>query len=91
MALALIQLERDYEAVAIGRKAVQHCPNGAGPWCVLTASLGLTGQLEEARLALRRLLELDPTCSVNSVLRFGYSDQARGRYLEGLSKAGMSE
>ena len=91
MVLALIQLERDRDAVAIGRKAVQHCPNGAGPLCVLTASLALTGQLDEARVALRNLLELDPTCTVTSVLRFGYSEKARRRYFEGLRKAGMPE
>lgn len=91
MVLALIQLERDGEAVAIGRKAVRRCPNGAGPWCVLTASLALSGQLDEARVALRSLLALDPTCSVSSVLRFGYSEKARGRYFEGLRKAGMPD
>lgn len=89
MVLALIQLERDTEAVAMARKAVQHCPSGAGPWCVLTGSLALTGQLDEARVALGSLLELDPNCSLNSCLRFGFSERARGRYFEGLRRAGM--
>ena len=91
MVVALIQQERDSEAVAFGRRAVQHCPNGAGPWCVLTASLALSGRIDEARVALRSLLELDPTCSVNSLLRFGYSPQSRRRYFQGLRKAGMPE
>jgi adenylate cyclase len=92
MALALIQLERDTEAVVIARKAVQHRPNGAGPWRALTASLALAGQFDEARAAFRRGLELDPTCSLQSLyLRFGHSEKARARYFEGLRKAGMPE
>jgi len=91
MALALIHLERDAEALATARKAVQHRPNGAGPWRVLTASLALTGQLDEARVALRRVLELDPTCSLQNIIRYGLSENARARYFEGLRRAGMPE
>lgn len=76
----------------MARKAVQHRPSGAGPWRALTGSLALTGQLDEARVALRRALELDPTCSLKSIyLRIGYSEKARARYFEGLRKAGMPE
>src|SRR5262249_55342169 len=91
MALALIQLERDVEAVAIARKAVQHRPNGAGPLRALTAALALAGHVDEARFVLRRVLQLDPTCSLEGILRFGYSEKARARYFEGLLIAGMPE
>jgi pimeloyl-ACP methyl ester carboxylesterase len=91
MALALIQLDRDAEAVATARKAVQHRPNGVGPLRALAAALALAGQLDEARIALRRLLELDPTSSLESILRFGYSEEARARYFQGLLRAGIPQ
>jgi TolB-like protein/pimeloyl-ACP methyl ester carboxylesterase/tetratricopeptide (TPR) repeat protein len=89
MALALIQLERDAEAVATARKAVRQRPNGAGPLRALAAGLALAGQLDEARVTLGRVLKLDPTCSLESILRYGYSEMARARYFEGLRRAGM--
>jgi TolB-like protein/Tfp pilus assembly protein PilF len=92
IALALIQLERDAEAIATARRAVQQRPNSVGGWRMLTAGLALTGQLEEARTAVRRLLDLDPTCSLTTVyLRFGHSERARARFFEGLRKAGIPE
>ena len=92
MALALIQLERDVDAVATARKAIQHNPNYAGAWRMLTAGLALAGHLDEARTALRQLLELDPTCSLETIyLRFGHTEKARTRYFEGLRKVGMRE
>jgi pimeloyl-ACP methyl ester carboxylesterase len=36
-------------------------------------------------------LQLDPTCSLETISRFGYSEEARARYFEGLRKAGMPE
>lgn len=92
MALALIQLERDAEAIAAARKAIQHHPTFAGAWRMLAASLALAGRLDEASAALRRVLELDPTCSLATMyLRFGHSEQARARFYDGLRKAGMPE
>jgi TolB-like protein/Tfp pilus assembly protein PilF len=92
MALALIQLERDAEAIAAARKAIQHHPTFAGAWRMLAASLALAGRRDEASAALRRVLELDPTCSLATMyLRFGHSERARARFYDGLRKAGMPE
>jgi TolB-like protein len=92
IALALIQLERNKEAVAAGRRATQGNPNSATGWRVLSAALALTGQLEEARAAMRRLLVIDPNCTVAIMaVRQGYADMAKARYFDGLRKAGLPE
>jgi adenylate cyclase len=92
MALALIQLERDEEGIATARKAIQQHPTFAGAWRMLAASLALAGRLDEARAALNRVLELDPTCSLGTMfLRFGHSEKARARFYDGLRKAGMPD
>jgi tetratricopeptide (TPR) repeat protein len=92
MALALIQLERDEQAIATARKAIQQRPTFAAAWRMLAAGLALAGRLDEARAALRRVLELDPTCSLATMyLRFGHSEKARARFYDGLRKAGMPE
>jgi TolB-like protein/tetratricopeptide (TPR) repeat protein len=92
MALALIQLERDAEAVGMARKSIQQNPESAGAWRMLAAALALTGQLEQARAAFERVRVLDPECTIQSLyLRFGHSESARARFYEGLRKAGMPE
>jgi tetratricopeptide (TPR) repeat protein len=92
MAIALIQLDRAAEAIPMARRAVQHNPNYATAWRALTAALALTGRIDEAHAALLQVLELDPTCSLDTIqLRFGYSAHAQARYFEGLRRAGMPE
>ena len=92
MALALIQLERDTEAIAVARKAVQQSPTFAAAWRSLTAALALTGQVDEARRALVQALKLNSTCTISSMnLRVGHSERARSRLFEGWRIAGMPE
>jgi len=58
----------------------------------LTAALALSDQMTEARKALHRTLELDPACSISTMLtRVGYSEKARALLFEGWRKAGMPE
>jgi hypothetical protein len=48
--------------------------------------------MTEARKALHRTLELDPACSISTMLtRVGYSEKARALLFEGWRKAGMPE
>jgi TolB-like protein len=90
--LALMQLERDKEAVAAGRTAVQGNPNSASAWRAFAAALALSGQLTEARAALQRLLVVDPACTLTTMaVRYGYTDKAKARYFEGMRKAGLPE
>ena len=90
VALALIQLGRDSEAAAAGRKATHGNPNSATAWRTFAAALALVGQLDEARAAIRRLLAIDPSCTVAGMnTRQGYSEKAKARYFDGLRKAGL--
>ncbi len=59
---------------------------------MLAASLALSGRLNDAREALRRVFELDPTCTLKTLYaRFGHSEKVRARFYEGLPQAGMPE
>lgn len=90
--MALIQLERDKEAVLAARKGVQGNPNSASAWRAFAAALALTGQMDEARTATKRLLAIDPRCTLTAMaVRYGYTDAARARYFEGMRKAGLPE
>jgi pentatricopeptide repeat protein len=92
MALALIQLGRDAEAVTFARRAVQQNPNIAPSWRTLAAALAMSGQLDEARTALRQMLVLDPECTVQTMARrVGYSEATGARIFAGWRKAGMPE
>ncbi len=88
--LALMQLARDEEAVATGRKAVQGNPNSASAWRAFAAALALAGQQDAARIAMQRMLAIDPTCTLQSMAaRFGYTEEARARYFDGMRQAGL--
>jgi adenylate cyclase len=90
IALALIQLERDEEAVAAGRTAVQGNPNSASAWRAFAAALALTGRSAEATDAMKRVLEIDPNCTEASMrIRYGYTEKAARRYFAGMREAGL--
>ena len=92
LALALIQLQRDQEAVAAARQALQLNPKYTTSWRAFAAALALAGRLDEAKGAAHRLLELDPTCSIATIeARYGHSQRASVRYYEGLRRAGLPE
>jgi DNA-binding SARP family transcriptional activator/Tfp pilus assembly protein PilF len=84
----------DYErAVLVGRRAVQANPNFTAGYKPLIASLGHLGLRDEARLYIRKLLELEPNFTVE---KFGqnYSFKKandRDRYMQGLRLAGVPE
>jgi TolB-like protein/Flp pilus assembly protein TadD len=92
ISLALIQLERDKEAIVAARKGVQGNPNSASAWRAFAAALALTGQMDEAQAAIRRLLAIDPACTLTAMaVRYGYTEAARARYFEGMRKAGLPQ
>src|SRR5262249_23659917 len=55
IARVLLLEGRDEEAVTWSKRAVQGAPNSSVPWVMLAATLGLTGPIAEATVALRRL------------------------------------
>ena len=82
----------DYErAIMVGRRAVKSNPDFTGGYRPLIASLGHLGRKEEAAPYIAKLLELEPTFTVD---RFGKTypfkrEDDRKRYTRGLLLAGM--
>ena len=93
VALALIYFERDEEAVAAARTAVQQSPRYAMGLRVLASALALVGRSDEAHEAVKQLLKVDPSCSIEAMrTRFaGAHQRASVRYLSGLRLAGLPE
>jgi TolB-like protein/tetratricopeptide (TPR) repeat protein len=93
LACALVQLGRYDEAITLFRKAIQQNSDFAPAWRGLTSALAMAGQLDEARRALKRTMELDPAFSLDSItVRLGFSDKVRnGSLFEGWRRAGVQE
>lgn len=87
-------LDRDYEQGAIwGRRVIAENRGFTNGYKPLIACLGHLGQLDEARLHLATLLELEPTFSIRSVTEsYPFKHAAdRQQYLAGLVAAGVPE
>ena len=89
--MALFALGRYEETIAVCRETATLHPNHAGAWRLMTVSLALLGREDEAREALARTLALQPDLKMSHVEQNTvYADPAdRGRFLEGLRKAGL--
>ncbi len=83
------------ESVAWARKMVESYPDFMVGWRHLAADYAQLGRLDEARQALKHVLEIAPDLSVSlSLARVPYAPQVREgmeRYLDGLRKAGLPE
>ena len=78
------------EAVAFGRKATQLSPQLSGAHRIYVASLGQAGQINEARDALQRLKEVQPTISIAWIERYvPYTSSAMPKFIDGMRKAGL--
>lgn len=89
--MATFALGHYQETIDICRATAAQHPNHAGAWRLMTVSLALQGNIEEARAALAHTLTLQPDLSIDHVERNTvYADPAdRARFLEGLRKAGL--
>jgi TolB-like protein/Flp pilus assembly protein TadD len=91
IALALIQLKQDKDAVVAARNAVQQNPHYLIGLRALASSSALVGQRDEASTVVQQLLELDPNCSIAAMTeRLGHTP-ATFRLLDGLRLAGLPE
>ena len=80
------------EAVAWLRKAAQQNPRNIPTFLLLGSALAHAGQMEEARAAIRRLLELHPTSTVNwQRQRRRLREDDQEYLLEGARLAGLPE
>jgi DNA-binding SARP family transcriptional activator/tetratricopeptide (TPR) repeat protein len=93
--LIIVHLLRgDYaSAVVVGRRAVELNPLFSSAYKGYIAALGLMDRGREAKVVLRRLLELEPGFSVqDAVLRSPFTrPEDVDRYADGLRRAGLPE
>ena len=90
IAVAHYVAKRYDKAIEWGRKAVQQAPNMSGIHRILVASLAQAGQIDEARITLARLRELQPEISLAWAERMvPYTPAQMPHFLEGLRKAGL--
>jgi adenylate cyclase len=90
---ALLQANRDDDAIAAAYLAIQHGPNFSFAWRLLIAATALSGRLSEMRPAVARLAELEPNFRVGPLRQWGdlINPAAFARVIEGLLKAGLPE
>ena len=84
----------EYDSAAeIGRRAVELNPWFSSAYKGLLAALGFLDRADETRIVLARLLELEPSFTVDQALaRSPMSrNEDRERYAEGLRRAGLPE
>jgi tetratricopeptide (TPR) repeat protein len=79
------------EAIAECKKALKKNPDHFPALPIMACAYGLSGQLDEARAVVSRMLKINPNCSVENAGR-GYKYEADAkRFRDGLRKAGLPE
>ncbi|MFZ1149967.1 MAG: winged helix-turn-helix domain-containing protein [Xanthobacteraceae bacterium] len=94
MALALLLADRYDEAVSWAAKAINEQPNWAMPLRVAAIAYALSDRIVEAREAMARLREFDPTLRLSNLERVAppfRRPEDRARYADGLRRAGLPE
>jgi len=88
MGMAFIELGRFDEAIVAGKKAQRQNPSYSQAYLCLASALAHLGRDAEAREAVARLREVDPTYSTS--VRIGRTGQTSAKLIvEGLRKAGL--
>jgi len=90
IALALIELRRFDEAVAVTKKALRQNPSYSASYRGLVSALAHLGRDAEAREAAARLLEVDPAFTIPGWIARGGQTNSK-LLIEGLRKAGLPE
>ena len=94
MALALLLADRYGEAASWAAKAINEQPNWAMPLRVAAIAYALSDRIVEAREAMARLREFDPTLRLSNLERVAppfRRPEDRARYADGLRRAGLPE
>ena len=90
LGFAYCNLERYEEAIATLKKAIQIQPNNAGALRGLVASYSLAGREEDALIAAKELLRVNPNFSLKRYEKISPYDEAlRAQLIAALSKAGL--
>jgi len=88
---AKILIGADAEAVVWLRRSLKANPNYPYAQFLLAAALAFLGELDEARVAVRAGLALDPTFTVRRFIRISLGPGGRGRIRDGMRLAGVPE
>jgi adenylate cyclase len=84
--------DRNEEAVGWATKAMRDNPNFAGSFRYLAFAYVQLGRLEEARAAMRRMMQLDPALTVAlQRQRMPIAGPMAERFVDSLRKAGLPE
>jgi adenylate cyclase len=90
LGFAYCNLERYEEAIAALKRATHIQPNNAGALRGLTVSYSLAGREEDALIAAKELLRVNPNFSLKRYEKISpYNEALRARLIAALSKAGL--
>jgi adenylate cyclase len=90
--LAFIELRRFDEAIVAAKKALRQNPSYSPAFRCLASAFAHRGRDAEAREAVTRLLEVDPTFTISSwMVRAIGIQMGSSLHIEGLRKAGLPE
>ena len=91
--LAFIELRRFDEAIVAAKKALRQNPSYSVAYRCLASAFAHRGRDAEAREAVTRLLEVDPTFTISSWIAraIGLGKMGSNLFIEGLQKAGLPE
>lgn len=88
---ALLQVNRDQDAVTAAYTALQHGPNFLLAWRLLIAATALAGKVDDMHPAIARLSELEPNFRIGPFRRELINSAAFARLFDGLRLAGLPE
>ena len=91
LAVAYCMTGQHEKAVEWGQRAVQEQPRWTGSYRPLACSLAHLGRVEEAKSVVVRLLEIDPTYSLDFIKRIYMPSAGRDIFMAGLRLAGSPE
>jgi len=91
IAYAHMRAERWEDALRWAERALQSQPNTGNAARAIAISKAMMGQFDEARQAVKKLLELDPEARISNRPLLYVSAEFRARITDALRKAGMPE
>lgn len=90
-AFAHLRAARYDETVRWAEKALSRQPNSADAWRALALGRALSGDLEKARQAMRRLLEIAPSARISTTTPMFVPPERRELLANALRQAGMPD
>jgi adenylate cyclase len=91
LAVAYCMTGQHEKAVEWGQRAVQEQPRWTGSYRPLASSLAHLGRIEEAKGIVARLLEIDPTYTLDFIRRIYVPSAGRDIFIAGLRLAGAPD